>query len=117
MRRRNGDHTSRAEDEALTLRLLDRICRFLPDFGLILENESILSQAAAQRPAEESLRPGQRWRCLAVMPVDDLKIIKRKQGEIYLPAVQMEHVAPQVICRLKRGTVTRQAEGLVFVRS
>ena len=78
----------------MTLRLLDGICRFFLNFGLILQNESILSQAAAQRAVEETLRLSQCWIGLAVMPVDDLKIIKTKQREIDVPAMQVEHVAP-----------------------
>ena len=63
----------------MTLRLLNGIGRFFLNFGLILQNESVLSQAAAQCAIEETLRLSQRWIRLAVMPVDDLKIIEAKQ--------------------------------------
>lgn len=58
MRCDDRDDTSRAEQEAFSLCLLEGIRRFFLDFGLIPVYKRILSHAAAGDPGEELLRLG-----------------------------------------------------------
>src|SRR6266540_43483 len=109
-------HASSAEDETMPICLTDCIFRFFLNFSLVLENESILSQASAQRPLEDVLCLRQRWVRLTVMPVNDLKIKQSHQRKENIFAVQMEHVAPQSPCGFKDFLVIRQTECFIFIK-
>ena len=71
MRRDDGDHAARGQDELPSARLTDGLLRLFPDLRGVAQRERILPQAAADDAVVERLGLREAWRGFAVVPIYD----------------------------------------------
>ena len=109
------NHASSTKDEISSSSLLDGIQRFGSDLGRVLVDERILSHASTRHTLEKQSCFGQRWEGFTIMPVNDLKRKLSCQLEVNLLAVQVKHVAPEILSRFDRFPVEEQTEYFVFL--
>src|SRR6266498_1233676 len=115
MRGDDRNDTSCSQQEAFAVCLLECICCFILNMGAILINKSILPHATTHHTSEKMLRFGQRWIGFAVMPIHDLKGEIICQLEVDFLSMQMQHVAPKILCRFYRFPIKDQAKYFIFL--
>src|SRR6266487_5411026 len=114
MRGNHRNHTSRSKQESFTTRLLDGIRRFSLDLGPIPIHQRVLYHASAHRAPEKILCLHERRIGFAVMPIDNLKWKFRRYFKMDFLSMQVEHIAPQILCGLDGLPIEDQPKQLIF---